>query len=185
VAVIIKGNQPVDVAPFERKVPQMSMEIAPPPPPPPPVIKPKPLPRIVKVAPPPPSMPVVKSADTDEPSPDAVQVAVAPPPAPVVVKAPPPPPQERLLSADDFLVKPSVSYPPAAQKQRWQGRVTLKFHVLPSGQVDNVVIAKSSGYDILDDEAVKKIKAALLPPATRGNEATDALYTYSVNFKLS
>jgi protein TonB len=189
-AVIFNAfNRPLTLAPLLPKVQPMALEIAPPPPPPPPpVIQPKPVPQVVAAKPiarqpPPPSVPVVQSApDTTEPSADTVQVATAPPPpAPVVAKPAPPP--EPSLYAGGYLTPPSPNYPPEAQKRGLQGRVMLKVHVLASGEPDIVTVANSSGFDILDEAAVKGVKAAVFKPAMRGDTPVDAVYFVPINFK--
>jgi len=183
-------NQPVQVAPLPRKLPELVMEIAPPPPPPPPPeVKPKIVPRVVAVkpaAPPPVSIPVVQNApEVSEPSPNTVAVAVAPPPAPVAAPPAPPAPLEPKAYTGGFVVEPKLDYPPAALKRQLKGNVVLQIHVQPNGQPDGVTVVKSSGFDIFDDVAVKGYKAAVFEPAMRGKIPTDGLYTVSVNFKPS
>ncbi|MDR3481427.1 MAG: TonB family protein [Burkholderiaceae bacterium] len=183
-------NQPVQVAPLPRKLPELVMDIAPPPPPPPPPeVKPKIVPRVVAVkpaAPPPVSIPVVQNApEVSEPTPNAVPVAVAPPPVPVAAPTAPPEPLEPKAYTGGFVVKPELGYPSAGYKKLLRGKVTLKIHVQPNGQPDVVTVVTSSGFDIFDDVAVKGYKAAVFEPAMRGKTPTDGLYIVSVNFKPS
>ncbi|HXA48405.1 MAG TPA: energy transducer TonB [Burkholderiaceae bacterium] len=189
-AVIIAFvNQPMQIAPMPRKMPDLVLEIAPPPPPP--LIQPTPLPQVAAVKPvartppPPPSVPVVQSvAEVSTPSADSVQVAAAPPASPAPVVAAPEPISEPRGYAG-YLNNPAPNYPSAAQKRGLQGRVILKIHVLASGQPDNVSVAKSSGYDILDDAAVKAVTAWMFDPAKRGQTPIDGWVNVPINFKLS
>jgi protein TonB len=188
-AIIAFVNQPMQIAPMPRKAPELVLEIAPPPLPP--VIQPKPLPQVTAVKPavrqpaPPPSVPVVQSVtDTSTPSADTVQVATSPPAPPAPVAAVPEPITEPRGYAG-YLNNPAPSYPSAAQKRGLQGRVILKIHVLANGQPDNVSVAKSSGYDILDDAAVKAVTAWVFDPAKRGQTPIDGWVNVPINFKLS
>lgn len=189
--VLTVVNKPMQVAPMPRKLPELAMEIAPPPPPPP-VELPKPLPKVVAVKPAPapkplPSTPVVQNVTpTDTPSADTVQVATAPPPPPApVAAAPEPEPVTEPRGYAGYLNNPAPSYPAAAQKRGLQGRVILKIHVLASGQADNVSVAKSSGYDILDDAAIKAVSGWVFDPAKRGQKPIDGWVNVPINFKIS
>ncbi len=190
VAVVSLVNRPMEIHPLPRKVPEMALEIAPPPPPQ--VEPPKPVPQAVQPkAPPrpaPANVPVVQNpAPSSDPSPDAVQVAQA---APQVAPAPPPaPPAVEPVTEPKgyagYLNNPAPSYPPAAQLRRLQGRVVLKVHVLASGQPDSVDVAQSSGYDILDQAAIKAVTGWVFDPAKRGVKAIDGWVNVPINFKLS
>jgi protein TonB len=188
IGVVLLLNRPMQIAPLPRKVPEMVMEIAPPPPPPQ-VEPPKPVPQVAPKAAPrpaPANLPVVQNVTpSTEPSADAVQVAQAVPPAP---PAPPPPAPEPVTEPKGYagyLNNPAPSYPPAAQLRRLQGRVILKIHVLASGQPDNVTVSQSSGYDILDEAAVKAVTGWVFDPAKRGTKPIDGWVNVPINFKLS
>lgn len=189
--VVLLVNRPMEIKPLPRKVPEMALEIAPPPPPPQ-VEPPKPVPQAVqpKAAPrpAPANLPVVQNpVPNSEPSADAVQVAQAQPPAPPAPPAPPPPPEPvtEPKGFAGYLNNPAPTYPPAAQLRRLQGRVVLKVHVLASGQPDTVDVAQSSGYDILDQAAVKAVTAWAFDPAKRGAKPIDGWVNVPINFKLS
>ena len=191
IAVVALVNRPIEIKPLPRKVPEMVMEIAPPPPPPQ-VEPPKPIPQAVqpKVAPrpAPANLPVVQNpAPSSEPGPDTVQVAQAQPPAPPAPPAAPPAPEpvSEPKGYAGYLNNPAPTYPPAAQLRKLQGRVVLKVHVLASGQPDSVDVAQSSGYDILDQAAVKAVTAWVFDPAKRGTKPIDGYVNVPINFKLS
>ena len=190
ITIVALVNRPMEIKPLPRKVPEMALEIAPPPPPPQ-VEPPKPVPQAVqpKAAPRPlpANLPVVQNpVPNSDPSPDAVQVAQATPPAP---PAPPPPPAPEPITEPKgfagYLNNPAPSYPSVAQLHRLQGRVVLKVHVLASGQPDSVDVAQSSGYDVLDQAAVKAVTGWVFDPAKRGTKPIDGWVTVPINFKLS
>lgn len=188
IALIAYLDRPMSIAPLPRKVPEMVMEIAPPPPPQ--VEPPKPIPQVTptKVAPrpAPANIPVVQNPVTaSEPSADAVQVAEAPPPPAPPAAPPAPEPITEPKGYAGYLNNPVPNYPAVAQRRGLQGKVVLKIHVLASGQPDNVTVAKSSGYDILDEAAVKAVTGWVFDPAKRGQKPIDGWVNVPINFKLS
>lgn len=59
-------------------------------------------------------------------------------------------------------------YPDLAKHYGLQGKVTVEFTVLQNGHIDLLSVARSSGSNLLDDEAVRAIKAAApFPPIPR------------------
>jgi protein TonB len=52
-------------------------------------------------------------------------------------------------------------YPQKARRRGWEGQVSLKFSIFPSGEVRNVKILSSSDYAILDKSALKAIHDSL------------------------
>ncbi|HUI91160.1 MAG TPA: TonB family protein [Chitinivibrionales bacterium] len=60
----------------------------------------------------------------------------------------------------------ALSYPAYAQEEGWQGTVRVGFLVNRDGSIQDVRVLASSGYKLLDDNAVKAvIRAAPLPRA--------------------
>lgn len=53
---------------------------------------------------------------------------------------------------------PPPDYPVLAQAHQYQGTVTLEIFVDPAGKITSVKVRKSSGFSILDDSALKKVK---------------------------
>ncbi len=51
-------------------------------------------------------------------------------------------------------------YPEAAARRGEQGRLKLRFTIKKDGSLEDVTLLKSSGYPILDDEAIRAIKVA-------------------------
>jgi len=57
----------------------------------------------------------------------------------------------------DFILSPAPNYPLEARKQSIEGEVGLKLTITPAGIVDNVEILRSSGFTVLDQEAVSTL----------------------------
>lgn len=164
--------------------PKPKAPVPPPPPPkvvalnkpPKPKIKPKPAPKLVQ---PPPTLAPV--SPTAEPTPiQSAPVIAAPAP-------PPPKPVEKVTqpsSGADYLNNPAPNYPDVAMDRGWEGKVQMKVHVLASGRPDKVSVIKSSGYDVLDDEAVRTVKKWSFVPGKRGNTPIDGWVTVPIAFNL-
>jgi len=151
-----------------------------------PPVKPQPIPIPRAEAPPP--APVRES----EPPPPAVIAAAPrssePPPA---FTAPPPPPPEppkpkgptdqevdsargnygSLLSREFAKHK---QYPRVAQMRGWQGTTRVELHIDANGNVISSIVSESSGFEVLDKQALEMVRKASplpLPPETlRGRE---------------
>jgi len=52
------------------------------------------------------------------------------------------------------------NYPLEAQRNQWEGRLSLMFVVEADGSVSDIILIHSSGYTILDEAAIKAIKFA-------------------------
>ncbi|MBT9146887.1 MAG: hypothetical protein DDT32_00634 [Syntrophomonadaceae bacterium] len=73
------------------------------------------------------------------------------------------PAREAMLRYQDMVkqrIESQRRYPSWAKKQGWEGGVYLTFVVISCGQARDVKIVQSSGFDILDKEAVSTIKRA-------------------------
>jgi TonB family protein len=73
--------------------------------------------------------------------------------------------QWRLLQA---AIEKAKTYPRFARERGIEGTVLVRFQVLPSGAVDHVEVAKSSGAGILDDASVETVYRAGPMPYVRG-----------------
>jgi len=121
------------------------------------------------------------------PQPQAKPLEAPPPVAPapaqpepmVVAKAAP----DALLldsygKAISSLIARYQSYPPKARMRGWQGTAQVQLVVSPTGKMVNAAILRSSGFEVLDDEALEMVQqaaAAPLPPppdSLRGRELT-------------
>ncbi len=56
------------------------------------------------------------------------------------------------------MIQKNLSYPPIARRMGWTGEVLVSFIVCKDGRADNVKIIKSSGFAILDKNAIETIK---------------------------
>jgi protein TonB len=53
-----------------------------------------------------------------------------------------------------------IIYPATAKKMGWEGKVIVSFIISSEGNARNIMISKSSGHEILDDNAANAIKRA-------------------------
>jgi len=58
------------------------------------------------------------------------------------------------------LIYKQIIYPATAKKMGWEGRVIVSFIISSEGYTRNIMISKSSGHEILDENAVKAVKRA-------------------------
>ncbi len=82
------------------------------------------------------------------------------------------------------LSNPRPRYPPSARRKRVQGRVLLAVVVTKSGRASSVRIRKSSGFQLLDQAALKTVKRWRFRPATRNGQPVRARVIVPVTFKL-
>ncbi len=171
----------------------------PPPPPPPPLPKPKATPQPVQAQPqptplPPPPLPVaVVSAP---PSPNAVTGSTAPqPPAPPVAApvsaapsappAPPAPPRIQLPDSNaDYLNNRPPPYPPLSKRLGEQGKVVVRVFIDTDGNATLAEIRTSSGYDRLDQTALKTAQAWKYVPGKVNGEPKAMWFNVPINFVL-
>jgi protein TonB len=60
-------------------------------------------------------------------------------------------------------------YPRVAVMRKWQGKTVVEMKLSADGEVIEVVVAVSSGKDVLDDAAVKMVRSSLpLPKPPQG-----------------
>ncbi|HWV15387.1 MAG TPA: energy transducer TonB [Cellvibrio sp.] len=147
-----------------------------PPPPPPPEQKPLPKPK--------------KPLPKAPPSERAVQeeVAVEPtPPAPVEQKSEPQPQAPVVPPRADAtqINNPAPVYPTISKRLREEGTVILEILVTASGSVAEMRLKQSSGYERLDEAAMRAVKQWHFLPARRGNEAIDFWYELPIEFSLN
>ena len=82
------------------------------------------------------------------------------------------------------LSNPRPRYPPSARRNRVQGRVLLAVVVTTSGRAGSVRIRRSSGYQLLDQAALKTVKRWRFRPATRNGKPVSARVIVPITFKL-
>ncbi len=75
-------------------------------------------------------------------------------------------------------------YPRRAREQGWHGRVIVRLEISPDGTVESSAIHKSSGYEILDDGAVKAAQQWTFEPAKNGAFPVSATVNIPIQFDL-
>ena len=98
-------------------------------------------------------------------------------------------PQEEAMLRYQDMVKQKIEscrrYPPWAKKQGFEGTVHIKFTILSTGFTKNIKIIKSSGFNILDKEAISTIKRAQpFPPIPEEMKVSSLTMEVSVVFTL-
>jgi len=79
---------------------------------------------------------------------------------------------------------PHPEYPMIARKKGWQGRLLLNVHVSKDGNVINLNVVKTSGFEILDKISVKTIRDWKFTPARIGGKNVEDSLNIPVSFKL-
>ncbi len=80
----------------------------------------------------------------------------------------------------------AVNYPEVAQKAGVSGRVYVTFVVADDGTVRDAKLARTSGYSILDDEALRVVSE--MPewqPGKQRGQAVNVSFTVPINFQLN
>jgi TonB family protein len=86
------------------------------------------------------------------------------------------------MELKNFLAK-NLCYPVASLEQNQSGQVIIEFIVSKTGQVHNINCVKSSGYELLDIEAIRVV--SLMPsfnPAKIDNKPENLYFIVPVNF---
>lgn len=74
-------------------------------------------------------------------------------------------------TAAEYLSGEKPPYPKRAERNGWEGTVLLILAINANGEVETVGITKSSGYELLDDQARKSVGAWRFKPARRNGAA--------------
>ena len=126
----------------------------------------------------PPPQVITALPKTEEPPPTFV--APIPPPEPPKPKVPPEQDLEiargnygNLLSREFAKHK---QYPRLAQMRGWQGTSKVELHIDANGNITSSAISESSGFEVLDKQALEMVRKAsplpLPPEVLRGREFT-------------
>lgn len=75
-------------------------------------------------------------------------------------------------------------YPYLARRRGQEGRVVLRVQVTAGGDPAEVQVRWSSGYRLLDDAAIRAVKAWRFSPASRGGISVASSVDVPVSFKL-
>lgn len=82
-------------------------------------------------------------------------------------------------------IQTNIFYPKEANEKNWEGKSYIKFTVDIEGNITNIAVTKSAGYSILDEEAIRVVKA--MPkwkPGRQNNKAVPVLINIPFNFTL-
>jgi protein TonB len=187
VVELVRPARPAVSKPTHAKHPPPKHEEARPAPSP----VPQPLPPIAASQ----AVPPIDETPTAAPEPaDPPPVAgtLLPTPEAVALVAPAPPqrgPSAELLA----LYTKSLSelfarykeYPQIAQLRGWEGSVTMRLRVAPSGRLIGAEVLKSSGYDALDKQAMTMVtRVGMLPVPPQGLNAAEVPVLVPINFRL-
>jgi periplasmic protein TonB len=110
-------------------------------------------------------------------------VEAAPATQPRAVSTPPTAPTLPRLDASQT-GNPAPVYPVASKRLGEQGRVVLRLHVQADGSVGEVQLHTSSGYERLDESAIRAVKRWIYRPARQGDLAIAWWYQQPVTFTL-
>jgi protein TonB len=151
------------------------------PPPPPKSPKPQAAPQAAQPKPEPKrAAPTVAQPAPARPAAKAPAESGSPAPAPAAVAAAPAtvaPGWNALLAA---WLAANRRYPDEARRRSEEGEVTVRFTVMPGGQVSEAAVVKGSGFAALDAAALRLLQGATLPAP--GVEATR---TVRIRFRLN
>jgi TonB family protein len=90
----------------------------------------------------------------------------------------------RSLSSPRYAQNPKPVYPPEARAKGYQGKVLLRVEVLPNGQVGQIAVKKTSGYEALDQSALAAVKQWRFIPARKGEVAVPVWVIIPIKFQL-
>jgi TonB family protein len=79
---------------------------------------------------------------------------------------------------------PHPEYPIIARKKGWQGRLLLAVHVDKNGNVLNVHVKETSGFEVLDEVSIKTVSDWKFLPARFGDKYVEDNLNIPVSFKL-
>lgn len=116
----------------------------------------------------------------------ALEPAPAPaPPAPAAPVAAPPAPSVQMPSSDaDYLQNPKPPYPPISRRLNEQGKTTVRVLIGADGLPQRAEIAKSSGFDRLDQAAVGTVMRWRFVPGKRGGVPEAMWFNVPINWVL-
>jgi protein TonB len=130
----------------------------------------------------------VQQQKIQERSPDAQQKAAAQQPTPPAPSQPQNISDNVMTQDADYkaasLNNPPPPYPGFAFRNRWQGKVYLRVHVMTTGEVDEVKLLQTSGYDSLDNSALDTVKKWKFIPAKKEGKIVDQWVRVPITFEI-
>jgi len=154
--------------------------------------KPPPQPKLMPTPPPRTEITQPELAPAPEPPPQVITAlpkAEELPPAVVAPISPPEPPKPKALPEQDIEIARGnygnllsrefakhKQYPRLAQMRGWQGTSKVELHIDAKGNITSSAISESSGFEVLDKQALEMVRKAsplpLPPEVLRGREFT-------------
>lgn len=165
-----------------RPLPEPTPVPTPEPTPPPPEPTPEPTPEEIVTA--------KESPEVAQPTPEPTPIAT-PAPTPKPTPKPEPRAAKPKPAAAANVPKPVViqntppSYPEIARRNGWEGRVLVRVEVSAEGRPLSTAIAKSSGYGVLDQSALRAVNSWRFQPRTVAGIPTAGSVEVPVNFALN
>jgi len=83
-----------------------------------------------------------------------------------------------------YLNNPRPPYPLLARRMGLQGRVVLDVEVLDVGVCGQINVVQGSGYEVLDNAALRTVKSWRFAPARHAGHAVTKWFRVSINFSL-
>ncbi len=74
-----------------------------------------------------------------------------------------------------------LRYPAVARKRGWSGQVRLSFHIDQEGRVEDITVLTSSGYDLLDRQAIAVVRQVAPFPQPLENVEVTMPITFSLS----
>lgn len=84
----------------------------------------------------------------------------------------------------DYLRNPPPVYPPVSKRLGEQGRVVLRVLINTEGRAEKAEIRESSGYERLDQAALKTVLQWRYVPGKRGGVPETMWFNVPINFVL-
>lgn len=85
----------------------------------------------------------------------------------------------------NYAQNPKPEYPAIARSRGWTGKVLLKVRVSAEGLAESVALEKTSGHDILDENAIEAVKQWRFIPAKRGETPVASSVIVPIDYKLN
>lgn len=94
------------------------------------------------------------------------------------------PPSDPVFIQPRYAINPKPHYPQEAKRRGYEGEVLLRVEVLSNGQVGEVEVKRSSGYESLDRSAITAVREWRFIPARKGETPVSVWVTIPVVFQL-
>ena len=88
------------------------------------------------------------------------------------------------ISTGTFITPPPVNYPRRAQQLGKEGTVSTRLYVDARGAIQKTELARSSGFAMLDNEVMAKLRLAKLPPLMRNGVPAPGWVAWDYRFVL-